>query len=317
MNGNLKAPFPYFGGKSKIASLVWFHLGNPKRYIEPFFGSGAVLLNRPETNIKDEIVNDKDGFISNVWRSIQFSPQETSKWCDWPVNHADLCARRKTLIKNEDRLLENLINDDMWHDPKIAGYWIWAASCWIGSGLTRIGAIPKLTSNDGINSGQIPMLDHNNGITVANSDRIQSWIKSLAERLRFVKVVCGDWTRVCGGNWQDSGGSVGIFFDPPYSDKADRYSSIYNSDSLDIAHDVRKWCIERGKLATHRIILAGYEGEHEELAQHGWVSKNWTANGGYANQGKNKGQNNRHKEILWISPHCVNIGNELELLKSN
>jgi hypothetical protein len=28
----LKAPFPYFGGKSKIASLVWSRLGNPDNY---------------------------------------------------------------------------------------------------------------------------------------------------------------------------------------------------------------------------------------------------------------------------------------------
>ena len=43
----LKAPFPYFGGKTKITNIVWQALGNPKMYIEPFFGSGVVLLNRP------------------------------------------------------------------------------------------------------------------------------------------------------------------------------------------------------------------------------------------------------------------------------
>ena len=38
----LKAPFPYFGGKSAISELVWARLGNPRTYIEPFFGSGAL-----------------------------------------------------------------------------------------------------------------------------------------------------------------------------------------------------------------------------------------------------------------------------------
>jgi DNA adenine methylase len=136
----LKAPFPYFGGKAKIAPIVWAALGNPRHYIEPFFGSGAVLLNRPDYSPNMiETVNDKDGFVANVWRAIQFSPDETARWCDWPVNHADLSARKKELIKNEDRLLENLIADPEWHDPKMAGYWIWAASCWIGSGLTQSG----------------------------------------------------------------------------------------------------------------------------------------------------------------------------------
>lgn len=85
----LKAPFPYFGGKAMIADLVWHYLGDVKQYIEPFFGSGAVLLRRPQTQhqLYYEIVNDKDGNIANVWRAIQYKPDETAKWCDWPVNH--------------------------------------------------------------------------------------------------------------------------------------------------------------------------------------------------------------------------------------
>lgn len=308
----IKAPFPYFGGKSMIAKEVWDYLGNPKRYIEPFFGSGAVLLNRPQTDNPDEIVNDKDGFISNVWRCIKYSPDETAKWCDWPVNHADLCARKKILLKNESNLLENLIKDDMWHDPKIGGYWIWAASCWIGTGLTRPNAIPKLSCDNGINgAGQIPMLNHSNGITASNLEKITLWFDVLSKRLRNVKVVCGEWHRVCGGNWQDSKGTVGIFFDPPYSDAAKRDPKIYSQESLTVAHEVRNWCIERGNLPNYRIVLAGYVGEHEELAKHGWTSKNWKANGGYSNKGKAKVNNNRKKEILWISPHCLKLDEDI------
>ena len=141
----LQSPFPYFGGKSTIASEIWGYLGNVKHYIEPFFGSGAVLLSRPHWNVKMiETINDSDGFIANVWRSLQFSPDEVARWCDWPVNHADLMARKKTLLKNRDRLLEQLVSDERWHDPIIAGYWIWAASCWIGAGLTRPISIPSI-----------------------------------------------------------------------------------------------------------------------------------------------------------------------------
>ncbi len=43
----LKAPFPYFGGKSRVADEVWRRFGNPKTYVEPFCGSCAVLLARP------------------------------------------------------------------------------------------------------------------------------------------------------------------------------------------------------------------------------------------------------------------------------
>lgn len=36
-----KAPFPYFGGKSKAAPLVWQLLGDVEHYVEPFAGSAT------------------------------------------------------------------------------------------------------------------------------------------------------------------------------------------------------------------------------------------------------------------------------------
>jgi DNA adenine methylase len=66
----LKAPFPWFGGKSRVADLVWERFGDPVNYVEPFFGSGAVLLGRP-TPARTETVNDLDCFIANFWRAVQ------------------------------------------------------------------------------------------------------------------------------------------------------------------------------------------------------------------------------------------------------
>ena len=63
-----KAPFPWFGGKSKAAAAVWAALGDVAHYVEPFFGSGAVLLNRPHPANRprvSETVNDLDGFVVN------------------------------------------------------------------------------------------------------------------------------------------------------------------------------------------------------------------------------------------------------------
>lgn len=39
----LKAPFPWFGGKSRAAHLVWERFGAVGNYVEPFAGSLAVL----------------------------------------------------------------------------------------------------------------------------------------------------------------------------------------------------------------------------------------------------------------------------------
>lgn len=289
MSANLKAPFPYFGGKTMIAETVWQYLGDVKQYIEPFFGSGAVLLKRPPTKHEKiyEIVNDKDGFIANVWRSIIFSPDEVARWCDWPVNHADLNARRKALLASEVRLIEGLQNDPEWHDPKMAGYWVWAASCWIGSGLTNLTAIPDLYRDKGVQSG---------------TTGVYQWMALLQARLRKVKVVCGDWTRVCGGNWQDKNKPVGMFFDPPYATQG-RDTAIYHHDSMTVGKAVEAWVRERGNNPNYRIVVSGYDDEYATLVDQGWRCVSWSANGGYANR-KSRGMENRHRERLYISPHC-------------
>lgn len=43
----LRAPFPWFGGKSLAAETIWQALGNVPNYVEPFAGSLATLLGRP------------------------------------------------------------------------------------------------------------------------------------------------------------------------------------------------------------------------------------------------------------------------------
>lgn len=336
----LTAPFPYFGGKSAIAAKVWRALGRPAHYIEPFYGSGAVLLARPGWKQgMTETVCDKDGFVANAWRGLQFAPDEVARWCDWPVNHADLSARKKRLIENEARLLENLIADDEWFDAKLAGYWIWAASCWIGAGLTRIGAIPCVDSGGagvhklgnrphvsyggmGVHKlGNRPHVSYGGTGVHKTTERphdpnlaadvrepynvnLYDWFRALSERLRYVRVVCGDWTRVCGGNWQDNQGTAGIFFDPPYA-VADR-DAVYHVEDFNIADAVREWATERGKKRSHRIVIAGYD-EHADLVEkHGWRSESWTARGGYGNQGNNtRGQENRRRETIYYSPHCL------------
>jgi len=310
----LQAPFPYFGGKMSVADIVWRALGQPDHYIEPFFGSGAVLLARPNYNPgkHNETVNDKDGFVANVWRSLQFSPDEVAKWCDWPVNHADLIARGRELCKNEQNLLKNLCSDPLWHDPIMAGYWIWGISCWIGDGwpIKNADSRPGISrSGTGVHSNlhKIPYIaKRGEGVHSSNrKDKIYLLFNQLSQRLRNVRVVCGDWSRVCGGDWQDDLGICGIFFDPPYGEKAKRSNNLYATDDMDVADKVRGWCLEKGERKTHRIVLAGYYEEHESLLNAGWRVEKWIAQGGYANQGDGQGKKNRKKEALFFSPYCL------------
>ena len=127
----LKAPFPWFGGKSRIASEVWERFGNVPNYVEPFFGSGAVLLNRPHAP-KIETVNDLDGYLANFWRALQRDPDGVAEHADNPVNENDLHARHIWLVNQKQSLVKSLEGNPDYYDPRIAGYWVWGISCWIG-----------------------------------------------------------------------------------------------------------------------------------------------------------------------------------------
>ena len=127
-----RAPFPWFGGKSRCAHLVWQRFGDIPNYVEPFFGSGAVLLGRP-TPARTETVNDMDCYLANFWRAVQADPEQVALQADWPVNEADLHARHIWLT-NQTTFRSRMREDPEYYDARIAGWWVWGISQWIGSG---------------------------------------------------------------------------------------------------------------------------------------------------------------------------------------
>ena len=313
----MKSPFPYFGGKSAIAPMAWQAFGDIQNYVEPFFGSGAVLLNRPKKlDGIVETVNDLDGFIANFWRSIQADPDAVAKWADYPVIESDLEARHYWLMTQRQRVTEALA-DPHWHDPKVAGWWVWGISAWIGGGWCS-GEGPWIVENGrfidtreraekpatGI-SRRLPSIgDRGRGVNRQHETGLSDYIHLLSCRLRKVRVACGDWSRVMGPSVTEHNGITGIFLDPPYSMEANRDMGLYACESGDVAHDVRAWCQANGNNPKLRIILCGYDTEHDLP---GWTIKPWKTQGGYANQGDKQGKINAGRECLWLSPHCRTI----------
>lgn len=387
--------------------MVWNYFGEVPNYVEPFFGSGAVLLGRPSAP-RTETVNDKDCYLSNFWRAVQQDPETVAHYCDWPVNESDLHARHRWLVNQVD-FRDWMMSDPDYFDPKIAGWWCWGISQWIGSGwcsrpewmgrsnvgrgsrgihtekyrqrpsLTRVRILA--TSSDwkkrpamrrgspgvlrkeftlptkmpqakrALGSGvlrsefqlsrQLPQLHGDSGAAGRGvvsskfrkaSSRMGQWssrpflsngnnqgvlsqtIRSnltdymlmLADRLRAVRVCCGDWKRVLGPSPTTCIGTTAIFLDPPYSAAAGRDGSIYNVESLTVATEVAAWCVANGDNPKLRIALCGYEGEHEMPPS--WTCVAWKANGGYGNQANGAGRSNAGRERIWFSPHCLKPG---------
>lgn len=296
----LKAPFPWFGGKSRAASIIWQAFGSPLNYVEPFAGSLAVLLGRSNYDplLHTETVNDLDCYLANFWRSISRDPEGVAHWANYPVSEVDLIARHRWLIARSD-FQEKMKSDPDCFDVKIAGWWVWGLCSWIGSGWCKSDAEqrPQLgNSGQGINR-KIPHLG-NSGRGNSELDRIVEYFASLADRLRRVRVCCGEWNRVLTPSVTTKHGLTAVLLDPPYSHELrDR---VYSNDT-DCSTAVREWAIANGGDPLLRIALCGYSDEH--VMPDGWRSINWKAPKGY-NTNENR---NRFKETIWFSPHCISI----------
>ncbi len=274
-------------------------------YVEPFAGSLAVLLGRPGTDFGIETVNDADGLLANFWRALAADPEAVARAADWPVNENDLHARHSWLVAQRPTLTSRLEGDPGFHDAKIAGWWVWGIACWIGSGWCS-GAGPwgvedgKLVHLGNAGQGVNRKLPDLRDKGVRTSPLIP-WFSTLADRLRNVRVCCGDWTRVCGPSPTTKLGLTAVLLDPPYSGD-ERAGGLYSTDSGTVADDAREWALAHGDDPLMRIALCGYDTEH---TMPGWTAVAWKAQGGYGSQGDGRGRENAARETVWFSPHCL------------
>jgi len=227
--------------------------------------------------------------------------------------------------------------DPDWYDAKIAGWWVWGMACWIGAGfcsgkgpwrvvngelvagspdgqgvqrrLVHLGDAGRGVQRQRVHLGNTGMGVQRRRLNLQGAGRgkngLLAWMQALADRLRRVRVACGDWTRVCGPSPLVRQGLTGVFFDPPYGGEVGRTPQIYTHDDLAVAATVCAWCLANGAHPSLRIVLSGYATEHDVLLAQGWQKHGWVAHGGYENQGQGRGRANRKKEMLWYNPQCL------------
>ena len=226
-----KAPYPWFGGKSAVAELCWSRFGTVRNYVDPFMGSLAMLLGRPAPFDGVETCNDLDGMVCNFWRSVKADPRAVAEHADWPVNENDLHARHSWLNGQRDSLTARLEGDPDWFDAKVAGWWVWGACSWIGSGwcsgkgpwqVVEQDGLRQLVhlgdAGQGVNRKRVHLGDAGQGVNrqlvhlgdagmgVATEGResqagpgdgsagLLAWFLALSERLKRVRVCSGEWT---------------------------------------------------------------------------------------------------------------------------
>ena len=126
-------------------------------------GSLAVLLHRTQPCPR-EIVCDLDGLLCNFWRALRADPEAVAYWAAWPTIHQDLTARHTWLRNWRVEHGGRVETDPDFYDVKVAGWWVWGLSNWIGGGWCADGRRPG--------NGQIPSVLPTSGAYGVQAQRV-------------------------------------------------------------------------------------------------------------------------------------------------
>jgi hypothetical protein len=250
-----------------------------------------------------------------------------------PVTEIDYHARLAWLqSRRTPDLVAWLEGDPENHDAKAAGWWLTVAAAGIGDpwgpGPWRVvdGHLRKLphlgNAGRGVNR-ELPHLgDAGQGVNrelphLGNAGRgvnrelphlgdagqacLDAYLTALSDRLSRVRITCGDWRRVVTPSVVRAGaggdGSRAVFLDPPYATSGD----LYAHQDANVGEAVREWC--RTADPALRVVLCGYDDEHDGLLAAGWTKAQGKAGGG---AGYSTRKDNGRRERLWASPACLN-----------
>lgn len=90
----------YPGSKWSLTDWIISHMPEHKTYLEPFFGSGAVFFNKTASPL--ETINDIDGNIVNLYRTIRDYPEELANLVKWTP------YAREEYLKSHENIEDNL-----------------------------------------------------------------------------------------------------------------------------------------------------------------------------------------------------------------
>lgn len=234
MNAIIKYP----GAKWGIAEWIISHFPPHHSYLEPFFGSGAVLFNKPRSNI--ETVNDMDGNVVNLFEWIRKDPERLADAIYWTPYAREVFEKAWETRHIETDSFQRAVN---FYILMMMGF-----GC---------------RSND-VKSGWKKDVKGREAAYAAKCwNKTPEAIKQAAERLRGVQIECKpavDLIRQF--NFQN----VLIYADPPYVLDT-RYGKQYANEMSDEDHTE---LLEVLKLHNGPVLLSGYDSELYNDLLCGW-----------------------------------------------
>lgn len=195
----------YPGAKWRIADWIISHMPQHKSYVEPFFGSGAVLFNKPQSAI--ETANDLDDDVTNLFEIIRSDAEKLAQDVyDTPFSRVDYEAAYSTEAKNS---LEKAR--------------LFLIRCWQGYGYRTTGK--KVGWRRDICGREA-------AYALQNWNRLPKWILDVQNRLKEVQIEKRPALEVIESF---NNPAVLIYCDPPYPLKS-RTGKQYKYEMTDHDH---------------------------------------------------------------------------------
>lgn len=221
----------YPGSKWNVASQIVNLIPEHHSYVEPYFGSGAVLFNKPASNI--ETINDIDSDVVNLFRCIQKDADRLAK-----VIAATPFSREE--YDKQFEIPEGAICVDAYE--RAAGFLI---KCWQGHGF-RTNGYKVGWKND--------VQGRERMYALWNWYRLPEWIIDIAERLRQVQI---ENRPALGVIKRFSYENVFMYIDPPYL-LGTRAGKQYKHEMADTDHEE---LLKESLQNKAKIMISGYESD--------------------------------------------------------
>lgn len=275
---SINAIAPWFGGKRTLAPKVVSQLGKHTAYWEPFCGSMAVLIAKPQCTM--ETVNDLHGDLINLARCIQHD-----------TISVDLFSRLSRVACSEElhrqaaerhRARGNAPSGE----PDIDRAVDYFLCSWLG----RNG----VAGTSSYNQGFCRRFTKNGGHA---AKRFVSAVESIPDwwhRLRNVTILNGDGFELL-ERIEDANG-VAIYCDPPYLVKGAKYLHDFDCD------DHRRLAELLRRFKKTRIVVSYYDDERLKDLYPGWRCDRIEVTKSLVNQGmRDKGVAVKATEVLLVN----------------
>lgn len=280
-----KSPFPYFGGKQRLAERIAALLPPHEVYVEVFGGGASVLFTKPRSKL--EVYNDVDEGLVTFFRMLRDRPEELLARLELtPYARGEWERCRRVYPETEDELekarlwyvltSQSFSGHSLRRDGSGAGRLGWggpkAKVVGRGWGGERLGRMHLARAPSAANR-----VDH-------------TW--QFVERFRVVQIECLDW-RACIERYDSP--EVVFYLDPPYVHETRRDGRYAHEITLADHQEL----VERILALEGQAILSGYEHEvYLPLEAAGFERHEWDVICTSAS-GSRKG---KRREVLWARP---------------